>query len=362
MDSINNKEDIIKLFTSSKINTISENLKNMIQQNKMLSDQKVKKYLKQFYKYFLEYIIYDVQNKNLNELLKSFSEQLNDLGLIFQTETNEFFQRNINEFKNLERGEVLNLLHLTIYMTNNLNQTNQILSNLITNLNKTLASIDVDLNDNTKDFEYKIKLIKLGRILLTNLKSYNPFLINQIESMLKIFLDSSNRVDNNIRALLETINDLIEIEDINTDKIFTRILDMISDNIFENEQITQNIMKNYIDKCNKLKLKKSIQINFLTIKRKPIQELEPEIDGERRDMTKILEEKLKKTKKQAIRSIKKEARVIDTQRQNVLKKMDAKRKEEMKASNQFIEQTNIDYKKLVTSQSKKRFKLKHNKK
>jgi hypothetical protein len=178
---------------------------------------------------------------------------------------------------------------------------------------------------------------------------------------LKIFLASTEKVNNNIRILLDTISDLIEIEDINTDKIFTRIVDMISDKKFENEEIAKNIIKCYFDKCNKLKLKKSIQINFLRIKRKPIQELEPEIDGERRDMTKILEEKLKKTKKQAIRSIKKEARVIDTQRQQVLKKMDSKRKEEMKSSNQFIEQTNVDYKKLMTSQTKKRFKLKHNK-
>jgi hypothetical protein len=78
-------------------------------------------------------------------------------------------------------------------------------------------------------------------------------------------------------------------------------------------------------------------------------------------MTKILDEKLKKTKKQAIRNLKKEARVIDSERQHILKRLDNKRKDEMKASNQFIEQSNIDYKKLMTTQTKKRFKLKHNK-
>jgi hypothetical protein len=112
----------------------------------------------------------------------------------------------------------------------------------------------------------------------------------------------------------------------------------------------------------KCKIKKSIQINFLTIKRKAIQELDPEIEGEKKEMTKILEGKLKKTKKQAIRNLKKEARVIDSERQHVLKRMDHKRKEEIKTSNQFIEQTNIEHKKLMTSQDKKRFKMKHNRK
>lgn len=67
---------------------------------------------------------------------------------------------------------------------------------------------------------------------------------------------------------------------------------------------------------------------------------------------------MKKTKREAIRNLKKESRLIDMERQKERSKVDQKRKEEIKLSNQFIEQTNMEYKKLRTSQTKKKDKKK----
>jgi hypothetical protein len=357
MESISNIDELKTLFNTTDINTISSNLKKIIQQHKMLNNPKNKKYLKQFFNLLLEYTVFHIKY-DLNETLLKFNESLNDLAIMFQTETNKFFQKQISEFEILEKNEKLNLLVLTLYMTNNLNQTNQILSNLITGINKLLASLIPEDNDN---LDYKVKIIRLAQILLYNIKSFNPFLVNQIEATLKVIVESDRLNTETLKVILETINDLIEIDDINIDRIYCEIINILSADKLENNSLANKIIKLYHDKSINLKARKNIQINFLTIKRKPIQELEPEIDGEKRDMTKILEDKLKKTKKQAIRNLKKEARVIDSERQQVLKKMDHKRKEEIKASNQFIEQTNIEHKKLMTSQTKKRFKLKNRK-
>jgi hypothetical protein len=78
-------------------------------------------------------------------------------------------------------------------------------------------------------------------------------------------------------------------------------------------------------------------------------------------MAKIIKKKTLSTKKQAIRNLKKEALVIDAQRQLQLKRYANKRKEEQKLTNQFIEQTNLEQKKLATDQGKRRFKIKRGK-
>ena len=68
--------------------------------------------------------------------------------------------------------------------------------------------------------------------------------------------------------------------------------------------------------------------------------------------------KVKKTKREAIRNLKKESRLIDVEKQKEHSKLDKRRKEDIKLSNQFIEQTNMEYKKLVTSQTKNKEKKK----
>ena len=116
-------------------------------------------------------------------------------------------------------------------------------------------------------------------------------------------------------------------------------------------------------------------MNFLIIKPKPIPSLEPDYDlsflgdapefnneiEKRKKMEKILKHKFKSTQKQAIRKLKKEARYIDKERQKIIDNINMKRKEDLKISNQFLEQQNIEYKKMMTSNPKRRFKYKKNK-
>lgn len=120
------------------------------------------------------------------------------------------------------------------------------------------------------------------------------------------------------------------------------------------------------------KSKKSTHINFFVEKKKEIESLNPEIEpeydqslswGEKKNLLKkktknSIIKKVKKTKREAIRNLKKEARLIDMERQKERSQVDQKRKEEIKLSNQFIEQTNMEYKKLRTSQTIKKDKKK----
>ena len=116
-------------------------------------------------------------------------------------------------------------------------------------------------------------------------------------------------------------------------------------------------------------------MNFLIIKHKPLASLEPEYDlsflgnsaefvnyeEKKKNMDRIMKHKIRSTEKQAIRKLKKEARVIDIERQKVIENIDRKRKEDIKITNQFIEQQNIEYKKMMTSNEKRRFKFKKKK-
>ena len=114
-------------------------------------------------------------------------------------------------------------------------------------------------------------------------------------------------------------------------------------------------------------------MNFLILKPKCIQTLEPDYDlsflGEEfinlneknKKMERILKHKLKDTQKQAVRKLKKEAKVIDKERQIVVNKINEKRKEDQKITNQFLEQENIAYKKMMSSNMRKRYKFKKRK-
>ena len=148
----------------------------------------------------------------------------------------------------------------------------------------------------------------------------------------------------------------------------------ISKNI-QNEEIVENyssLIKESLDFyelfSKKCLLKKNVQINFLILKKKSIPSLEPEYDfgwidekTHRERINKAIEGKIKRTKKQAIRNLKKESRVLDQERQKVYKRVQDKRKEDQKFANQFTEQTNLEAKKLATTNAKKRYKLKRGK-
>ena len=116
-------------------------------------------------------------------------------------------------------------------------------------------------------------------------------------------------------------------------------------------------------------------MNYLIIKKKPIPSLEPDYDlsflgdypeyvnkeEKNKKMNYILKHKTKNTEKQAIRKLKKEARVIDVERQKVIDNINKKRKEDIKFVNQYLEQQNIEYKKMMSSNERKRFKFKKKK-
>ena len=185
--------------------------------------------------------------------------------------------------------------------------------------------------------------------------------------------------------ILTILNKIIIInkDDINLDIIFKNIIlhiilineNLLGRHISATNQIISfghSIIEGYEEiKSANLK-KKGIEINFLKIKKKELPSLDPEIDSaflgrsflprtnaENQKVARAIQKKIKSTKKQAIRNLKKEAKVIDVQRQKKNRIMEGKKKEDQKLSNQFIEQQNVEYKKLVTSQGQKRFKLKH---
>jgi len=93
-----------------------------------------------------------------------------------------------------------------------------------------------------------------------------------------------------------------------------------------------------------------------------IKSLEPLYeDNETKDMNSILEKKLKRSKRQAIRNLKKEGKMINFEKQKERNKKEKIRHEEIKATNRFIEQSTIDYKKLMSSQPRERIKNKRKK-
>ena len=116
-------------------------------------------------------------------------------------------------------------------------------------------------------------------------------------------------------------------------------------------------------------------MNYLVIKKKPLQFLQPDYDlsflgdfpeyvnmeENNKKMNYILKHKTRNTEKQAIRKLKKEAKVLDEEREKVIDDINKKRKEDLKFVNQYLEQQNIEYKKMMSSNERKRFKFKKKK-
>ena len=136
-----------------------------------------------------------------------------------------------------------------------------------------------------------------------------------------------------------------------------------------------NFLEIYNTIIQNVDLKKQIPMNYLVIKKKAIPCLEPDYDlsflgdypeyvnkdEKDKKMGYILKHKTRNTEKQAIRKLKKEARVIDIERQKVIDNINKKRKEDIKFVNQYLEQQNIEYKKMMSSNERKRFKFKKKK-
>ena len=189
---------------------------------------------------------------------------------------------------------------------------------------------------------------------------------------------NNNNNNNNLNFIHSKISNLINIysshliNDINYDILFENLYNSIKI-LNNNNEDYNNFINTYESMLKKIKIKKIFPMNFLILKPKCIQTLEPDYDlsflGEEfinlneknKRMERILKHKLKDTQKQAVRKLKKEAKIIDKERQIVINKINEKRKEDQKITNQFLEQENIAYKKMMSSNMRKRYKFKKHK-
>ena len=349
-----------------------------------------------------------------NNILISLREKL----LIYLLNNNEYLDEyiiaNLVTFQNIQKEIISNfdvlidfikLINFIKIFTTNINMTSQVMSNSINLLNNIIEEFINQSNDIfviTKEIVFPIlKLVELDIALSININSYNPRLIIYLSLLLNFGLknkDNKNQYNKQISQfypesnpksiqlkdfLLEKISQMLSDlsdnlkNDINYDILFKDIYTNLNDN-YAYDEVKKNF-SNFIEEYNKtiqrVNLKKKIPMNYLVIKRKPIPCLEPDYDlsflgdypeyvnkeEKNKKMSNILKHKTKNTEKQAIRKLKKEARVIDVERQKVIDNINRKRKEDIKFVNQYLEQQNIEYKKMMSSNERKRFKFKKKK-
>ena len=234
---------------------------------------------------------------------------------------------------------------------------------ILQNINFYLNSEDVNFVDKEKNKTHPINVNSISNINI-------PIIYSKLLSIIS-FLINTFKDDLNFEILFKNI--ILNILEINQN-----FLTKNKTNNTPNKSNTPSLLltksheliEAYEDFKSEILKKKNIEINFMKIKKKEIGCLEPDIDlcylgrsyirtdADNQRIAKAIKKKIKSTSKQAVRNLKKESKVIDVQRQKKLKIIVEKKKEDQRQSNQFIEQQNIEYKKLVTSQPKKRFKLK----
>jgi hypothetical protein len=365
---------------------------------------------------FLEFIC---QSKKLSinqqyEILLSLRDQL----IIYLLNNNEYLDEymiaNLVTYQNIQKDiiskentllDFIKLMNFIKVFTLNINMTSQVMSNCITLLNNIIEEYINKSNDvyeiNESTIFPILKLVELNVSLCININSFNPRLIIYISRLLdfglkcenkkefpKIFLslypDANTKtiklkdfIMNKLSIPLSELSDNLK-NDINYDILFKDIYFKLNEAFNDSNEI-QKYFSNFIEEYNniiqKVKIKKQIPMNYLIIKKKPIPCLEPDYDlsflgdypeyvnkeEQNKKMTNILKHKTRNTEKQAIRKLKKEARVIDVERQKVIDNINRKRKEDIKFVNQYLEQQNIEYKKMMSSNERKRFKFKKKK-
>ena len=361
---------------------------------------------------FLEFICFSkkVDIENQDNILINFKKKFIEICLKNIEKLEEFVIANLVSYQRMKSNDIVNDIESFIKfintiktLTNNLNSTNQIMSNCITQINKIidfLLSKEKIYEISNDNIILVLKLIELNTEITINVNSYNPRLIPFIDRIIHFCINyKENKIDNKIKNLkliypkeekeiFKLINKKISkliisysenlINDLNFDIIFSFLYEDIKNYVTENDKyksLYDKFLTLYEETKNKVLTKKIFPMNFLIIKPKPIPSLEPDYDlsflgdapefnnetEKRNKMEKILKHKFKSTQKQAIRKLKKEARYIDKERQKIIDNINMKRKEDLKISNQFLEQQNIEYKKMMTSNPKRRFKYKKNK-
>ena len=315
------------------------------------------------------------------------------------------YQNIIKDLINNEKSliDFIKLINFIKVFTLNINMTSQVMSNCLNIINNLIEEYINKSNDlfeiNENSIFPILKLIELNLDLSININSYNPRLIIFISRVLNFLIQNKNNNNNKInniniyypdakdtktinynKFITEKIEEIIEKlsinskNDVNYEIIFKEIYQIINANdIFKNN--FSKFILDYKDKSQKNFLKKKIHMNYLVIKKKPIQFLQPDFDlsflgdfpeyvnieEKNKKMNYILKHKTRNTEKQAIRKLKKEAKVLDEEREKVIDDINKKRKEDLKFVNQYLEQQNIEYKKMMSSNERKRFKFKKKK-
>ena len=370
-------------------------------------------------KNFSKFIEFICQSKKLNiDEQNNILLDLRDKLIIYLLNNNEYLDEyiiaNIVTFQNIQKEimsntnsllDFIKLMNFIKVFTLNINMTSQIMSNIIYLLNNLIEEF---INKSNDFFEINeniifpiLKLVEFNINLSININSYNPRLIIYISRLLDFGLKNESKKDykkefslfypsincksikfkdfilNKISNLLFDLSNNLK-NDINYDIIFKDIYFNLNKNYNDNVPI-KKYFSDFIEQYNiiiqNVNFKKQIPMNYLIIKKKPIPSLEPDYDlsflgdypeyvnkeEKNKKMNYILKHKTRNTEKQAIRKLKKEARVIDVERQKVIDNINKKRKEDIKFVNQYLEQQNIEYKKMMSSNERKRFKFKKKK-
>jgi hypothetical protein len=249
--------------------------------------------------------------------------------------------------------------------------TSQIMSNLILLLNNIIDNNTKEINED--NINQLLVLLEYNIKLSNNINSYNPRIIPQIILILEYVNSNSttkNSIYKKIGGLLSTYS-LNNKNNINFEIIFNDLTNIILDKKLD--KYLQDFLENYSKYKELNNKKKYIKMNFMITKKKQVKFLEADYDlgflGDnfvneveyKKKMDKILKKKLKDTQKQTIRKLKKEAKVIDQERTEKVKEIREKRLEDIKFVNQYMEQQNIEYKKMMSSNERKRFKFKKKK-
>lgn len=257
----------------------------------------------------------------------------------------------------------------------------QMMSNIKKN-NPILISFHKKLTLFVSNYFSIIKIEQIKTISIHDREDMKKEIMNYLESIIvisdkKSHSDVINKLSINKDLLilyyyLKTTDFIMKIyiDDINFNIMFSDCLFTIQNfkNLFENHVIINNLIQQIlnclnitISKCLKAK---SIPINLIKNTLRHIPSLEPNLSNETNkleDVNKSMMRKMKKSEKQVIRQIKKKTLAISEEKVEKEKNVREKRKAEQKFLNQFAEQARNEHQQLVTSQNKKRHKLKKHK-
>ena len=359
---------------------------------------------KKFLKTFLGFIneTNEIAIHKHKKIIDVMKDKLVSLCLSYEEVIDEYVVANVVSYRRM-KNEILikeqfdnfvKFLYFISSLTSKLKLTNQIMSNVVSVINRLLDyMITKSIDELIVKFIY---LIQNEIDIIKGINSFNPRIMIYIDRLIAYIskYDEKTKIKdiekyfnttNNINFLNEIFSSMISSlsslykNDVNYDILFSNIYNKVTSYLISNQKFKSyydDFIREYENNKTNAKNKKNLPMNFMIIKPKPLASLDPEIDlsflgnsaefvnleEKKKTMERVMKHKIRATEKQAIRKLKKEAKVIDEERQKVIENIDKKRKEDLKITNQFIEQQNIEYKKLMTANEKKRFKFKKNKK